>query len=93
MTTAAIDRTTWLNHAACLGVDLTPIEGKGYRADGDDVFYDPATVEIAKRFCRENCTVIIECLNDALTPTPARQWGVRGALDADERKKLRRRRN
>ena len=88
----ALERTTWLDRAACLGVDLTPIEGHGYRADGDDVFYDPATVEIAKRICRE-CDVRNECLDDALQDTPARQWGVRGALDAEERKKLRRRRN
>lgn len=90
--TAAYDRTTWLDHAACLAVDLTPIEGKGYRADGDDLFYDPATTEEAKQICR-SCPVRRECLDDALQDTPARQWGVRGALDAEERKKLRRRRN
>jgi WhiB family redox-sensing transcriptional regulator len=76
-------RKGWWNHAACLGMDV-------------DVFFPHSSVgqsymdvvQPVLDVCK-GCPVVAECLEDAIRV--ADQFGIRGGLTADDRRKLRNR--
>ena len=66
----------WMRHAACQGMDTA-------------LFYpdDLASEEVSARFCRTNCSVVSECLSNALAFERKEGLcnGVAGGLTATER--------